>query len=296
MSPFIDSILQAVMVEGLIYGLLAMGVFMTFRILDFPDLTVDGSFTTGAAAMAVSMGAGIPLWLGFLIAFFSGAMAGTVTAFIHNKLKVPGLLASILTMTMLYSINMRIMGKANYPVLRVPTLLKKLVNLFGEGHEKSLLYIGLFLLIILIVIGLLTLFFHTDLGLMMGAMGNNEQLVITQGMNPEHLKIIGLSLSNGLVALTGAYLVQYQKFADINMGVGIIIVGLASVMLGEFLIPTRKIHWLLIRAVLGSIVYKGLMFLARTNDFLQPTDFKLISGVLIILILIVTNYKKRSRA
>ncbi len=287
--------IEGILVEGLIYGVLALGVFITFRILDFPDLTVDGSFPLGAAVMTKCLIVGVPLPLTFLLTFICGALAGSITALIHNKLKVPSLLASILTMIMLYSVNMRIMGAPFLSLNRVPTLLSKVVNLTSSVlPNREITYLLFFLIIIIITIFLLDLFFHTDMGLCLGAMGDNEQMIINQGMNPEHLKVIGLSLSNGLVAVTGAFVAQYQKFADINMGIGVVVIGLASVMLGEFVLKSNRISLLLIRVVIGATIYRGILFVARIFD-IRPTDNKLLTGLLIVGILIITKFNKGAK-
>ncbi|MBF9016045.1 MULTISPECIES: ABC transporter permease [unclassified Oceanispirochaeta] len=287
--------IEGILVEGLIFGILALAVFITFRILDFPDLTVDGSFPLGAVTAGSCLLAGMHPIPALLIAFLAGAMAGTVTAVIHNKLKVPNLLAGILTMTMLYSINIRILGnRANLPLLKVRTIVDVITDLTGSylSYTGSLLL--LFLLVFIIIKVLLDQFFLTDMGLSLGAMGNNEQMIITLGVNPETMKIIGLSLSNGLVALSGAFFAQYQGFADVNMGQGVVVSGLAMVMLGEFLIRSNNIQILTFRALLGAILYKAIMFYGRYYGYyihLTPNDLKLLTGLLIILSLIISKSK-----
>lgn len=285
--------LEGIFVEGLIYGIVALGVLITYRVLDFPDLSVDGTFPLGAAVMVQSILSGIPLTVAFLLVFLSGAAAGSVTALIHNKLKVPSLLASILTMTMLYSVNMRIMKAPFVSLNKVPTLLTKF-TLLTEGifPNRALSYFVLFLTIIIILIFILNRFFHTDMGLCLGALGDNEQMIINQGMNPDHLKIIGLALSNGLVSLAGGFVAQYQKFADINMGIGIVVIGLASVMIGELVIRSNKISLLLVRVVIGATIYRGILFLSRPL-LIYPTDHKLFTGLLIIIILVITKFNKK---
>ncbi len=287
--------IEGIFVEGLIYGIMALGVFFTFRILDFPDLTVDGSFPLGGVIMAMAVKSGMNLGFALTLAFSGGILAGVVTAEIHNRLRVPHLLAGILTMTMLYSINIRILaGRANLPLLRVETLITK-VEAMAEGILSPEIAVLIFcILVVLIIKGLLDLFFLTDMGLTFGALGNNEQMVITQGVNPATLKIIGVGLSNGLVALSGAFACQYQGFADVNMGQGIVIAGLASVMLGEFILKSNKISVLTLRVVLGAILYKAIMYMGRYYGYyihMTPGDLKLISGILIIASLILTNYK-----
>jgi putative ABC transport system permease protein len=233
---------------------------------------------------------------GLVLAFCGGVSAGFVTAAIHNKLKVPHLLAGILTMTMLYSVNIRILSnRANLPLLRVDTILTR-VHSACEGILSP--EIASLIFFILVVLGLklaLDLFFLTDLGLVFGALGNNEQMVRVQGVNPATLKLIGVGLSNGLVALSGAFAAQYQGFADVNLGQGIVVSGLASVMLGEFLIKSNRIWALTLRVVLGAILFKAIMYLGRYYGYyinMTPNDLKLITGLLIIVSLAISNYKR----
>ncbi len=289
--------IEGIFVEGLIYGIMGLGVFITFRILDFPDLTVDGSFPLGAALMAIFIVKGYHLWLALLIAFGGGAAAGVVTALIHNKLKVPHLLAGILTMTMLYSVNIRILGnRANVPLLRHETLFTDVITWSGGLIPKAFASLIFLIIVLMVIKGLLDLFFHTDLGLTLGALGDNQQMVISQGVNPEMLKIIGVGLSNGLVAVSGAFAAQYQGFADVGLGQGIIITGLASVMIGEFIFKSNRIGILTLQVILGSIVFKGIMYLGRYYGYyinMTPNDLKLITGLLIILSLIFTKFNLR---
>jgi len=286
-------VVEGIFVEGLVYGLMALGVFITFRILDFPDLTVDGSFPLGAAVMASALVGGMPIWAGLVLAVFAGALAGTVTALIHNELAVPSLLAGILTMTMLYSINIRVLGnKANVSLLKERHLITALLDLTENVMGSDVAQLILFGSIAGIAVLLLNLFFHTDLGLTLGALGGNERMVVAQGSNPKVLKIIGVGLSNSLVALSGAFTAQYQGFADAGLGVGMVVSGLAMVMIGEFLIRSNRIHWLLIRVIAGAILYKAIMFGGRYYGYmirLTPNDLKLITGLLIIGSLIVTK-------
>ena len=288
--------IEGIFVEGLIYGVMVLGVFITFRVLDFPDLTVDGSFPLGAAVMAIMVANGQNLILATLLAFVAGTIAGMITATIHNKLHVPNLLAGILTMTMLWSINIRVLGnKPNLPLIRQTTILTIVADwLDFLPSEWSMLIF--FVVLTLLVKTLLDVFFRTDLGLTLGAMGNNQQMVVTQGVNPETLKLIGVGLSNGLVALSGAFVAQYQGFADVNLGQGIIIAGLASVMIGEFILRSNRIGTLTLRVILGSIVFRGLMYLGRYYGYyvnLTPNDLKLITGILIVISLIITKIRKR---
>ncbi len=287
--------IEGIFVEGLIYAIMALGVFLTFRILDFPDLTVDGSFPMGAVIMAMALTGGYGIMLGLLLAFIGGLLAGFVTATIHNKLGVPHLLAGILTMTMLYSVNIRILqNKANLPLLRIETVMTQVADVARGWIPEGYAYLIFFLIVVLMIKLMLNIFFMTDLGLTLGALGSNEQMVITQGVNPKLLKLIGVGLSNGLVAVSGAFTAQYQGFADVNLGQGIVITGLASVMIGEFIFKSSRISVLTLRVILGSIVFKAIMYLGRYYGYyihMTPNDLKLIAGILIIASLAVTNYK-----
>ncbi|MFA7565394.1 MAG: ABC transporter permease [Alkalispirochaeta sp.] len=286
---------EAILVEGLLYGIMALGVFITFRILDFPDLSVDGTFPLGAVIMAVSIVNGVPLALALLLAFAGGTAAGAVTATIHNKLGVPNLLAGILTMTMLWSVNIRILGnRANLSLLRNETILSAVTERLEMVMPRQWAVFLFFVAVGLGVKFLLDLFFHTDMGLTLGAMGDNQQMVVSQGVNPEWMKVIGVGLSNGLVAVSGAFAAQFQGFADVNMGQGIVVSGLASVMIGEFLLRSNKIGVLTFRVLLGSIVYRGIMYLGRYYGYhinLTPNDLRLLTGLLIVGSLIVSRYR-----
>jgi putative ABC transport system permease protein len=293
--------IEAILVEGLIYGIMVLGVFITFRVLDFPDLTVDGSFPLGAALMVQCILLGTNIWLALLVAFIGGVLAGVTTALIHNHLKVPNLLAGILTMTMLYSINIRILGnRANVPVLKQETILSKVSELFSGSLPDEYVMLIFFVIVVGIIKVLVDLFFRTDLGMTMGAMGNNEQMVISQGVNPKTLKTIGVGLSNGLVAVSGAFAAQYLGFADVGLGQGIIISGLASVMIGEFLVmKSNRIGVLTLCAISGSVLFHGVMYLGRYYGYLiemTPNDLNLIKGLLIIVLLVITQSKKLKKA
>ncbi len=293
--------IEGILVEGLIYGIMVLGVFITFRVLDFPDLTVDGSFPLGAALMVQCLLLGVNGWLALLAAFFGGVIAGIVTALIHNHLKVPNLLAGILTMTMLYSINIRILGnRANVPIIDQKTILSDISSRLSGTIPDEYILMLFFVIVALVVKLLIDLFFRTDLGMTIGAMGNNEQMIICQGINPKTLKTIGLGLSNGLVAVSGAFAAQYLGFADVGLGQGIIISGLASVMIGEFLImKSNRIAVLTLCALAGSILFHAVMYVGRYYGYvihMTPNDLNLIKGLLIIILLIVTQSRKLNMA
>ncbi|MCL2478567.1 MAG: ABC transporter permease, partial [Treponema sp.] len=278
--------LEGILIEGFIYGIMALGVFISFRVLNFADLTVDGSFPLGSAIMVVTLLRGAPTPLSFLLAFAGGCLAGLVTSLIHTRLKVPDLLSGILTMTMLYSINLRIMGnRANISLLRFATFFDRIKDLAAPIGGMWGVVIFCFVIAILIKFAL-DVFFHTDYGLAMGALGSNPQMVVSQGMNPDILKMSGICLANGMAALSGALTALYQGFADVGLGTGIIILGLASLMLGELVIRSNRIGLQTLRVLAGSIIYRALMYLVRDYGYhikMTPNDFKLITGILIIL-------------
>ncbi|MDR0586956.1 MAG: ABC transporter permease [Treponema sp.] len=284
---------ESILIEGFIYGIMVLGVFTTFRVLNFADMTVDGSFPLGSALMVVFLLKGFPAPVCLVIAFMGGAAAGSVTAFIHTRLKVPDLLSGILTMTMLYSINLRIMSnRANLSLLRVDTLFNRIGSFF-ESSIGGLWGVALYCIVVaLIVKFLLDIFFHTDYGLTMGALGANPQLVISQGMNPDVIKISGICLSNGMVAVSGALTSMFQGFADVSLGTGIIVSGLASLMLGELIIRSNRIGLQTLRVLVGSVIYRALMYLARDYGYhirMTPNDFKLITGLLIVFCIVLSK-------
>jgi putative ABC transport system permease protein len=289
--------IEGIFVEGCIYGIMALGVFITFRVLDFPDLTVDGTFPLGAAIMAAFLINGYNLFLALFLAFLGGTLAGMLTAVMHNELKIPNLLAGILTMILLYSVNLRILGTSNVSLLNVQTILSGVVGILGPlfGFSREISYMIFFIVVIFTIKLALDLFFRTDLGITLGALGNNQQMIVSQGVNPKMLKIIGVGLSNGLVAVSGAFAAQYQNFADIGLGQGIIIAGLASVMIGEFLIKSNKIFWLTLNVILGSIIFTGVMYGARILifdvPFLAASDLKLVQVALVVGCLAATRVR-----
>ncbi|MBD8042341.1 ABC transporter permease [Arthrobacter sp. Sa2BUA2] len=272
---------------GLIYAVMALGVYLTFRILDFPDLTVDGSFTTGAAVAAVMIINGAPPLAATAAAFGAGLLAGCITGLLHTKGKINGLLAGILTMIALYSINLRIMGKANLPLLREDTLISPLRD---NGYLGGAVAIAVFALLAIGVKLFLDWFLHTDLGLAMQATGDNQEMIRSFGVSTDRMKILGLAVSNGFVALCGALIAQYQGFADIGMGIGLILVGLASVIIGQAVFGSRLIVISTLAVILGSIVYRIVIALALQVGF-NPSDMKLISAVLVVVALVLPQWK-----
>ena len=271
---------------GLLFGIMALGVYLTFRILDFPDLTVDGSITLGAAVAAVLIGKGYSPWLGFIIAPLAGALAGVVTGILHTRFEIAPLLAGILTMTGLYSVNLRIMGRANLPLLGTATLADSLIHL-GVPPKYGWIVFGTILAIIVVVI--LYWLFQTEIGIVLRAIGDNEIMIKSQGVDVDKMKIFGLALSNALVALSGAAIAQLQGFADMGMGVGMIVSGLASVIIGEMLIGTRTILRALFAVVCGSLAYRIIISLVLRMG-LETTDLKLVTAVLVVAALTLPKF------
>ncbi len=270
---------------GLIYGIAALGVYLTFRVLGFPDLTVDGSFTTGGATAAAAIVAGVPPWLAMLMAFGAGAIAGSLTGILHTKGKIDGLLASIIMMIALYSINLHIMGNsAAKPLLGETTMLTPLEEngLLRDNWAGS----GLLLVGVLAVSFVLIWFLHTRTGLALRATGNNSQMATSFRVNTDNQKILGLAISNGLVAVSGAFLAQYQSIADATMGIGLIVIGLASVIVGQAIFGQRRVWQAVLACVAGSILYRWVLQIALGAG-LPASDMKLASAVLVVVALLL---------
>lgn len=266
---------------GLIYAVMAVGVYLTFRVLDFPDLTVDGSFTTGAATAGVLITNGVNPFAASLAGFATGFVAGCITGLLHTKGRIDGLLAGILTMIGLWSINLRIMGSANVPLLTQDSVFTPLDDVMGTWAGVGLLAVGAVVLCLLIV-----WFLSTDLGLSLRATGDNQQMITSFGVSTDFTKILTLALSNGLVGLCGALIAQYQGFADISMGIGLILVGLASVILGQAVLPQSRLWMAVVAVALGSVIYRLIIF-AALQVGLNPNDMKLITALLVIVALLV---------
>lgn len=286
----------SIIIEGLIYGIMVLGVFMSYRVLNFCDMTVDGAFPMGGCILAACLTIGINPVVALFLAFLGGILAGLCTTVIYTKLKIPDLLAGILVMTMLYSINLRIMSnKANISFLKIATPFSKITE-FCETHFASFpAELGICLFLIIFVIALkwvMDIFYHTDLGLTMGALGANQQMIVSQGVNPQIVRGIGICVGDGLAAVSGAFAAMYNGFADVGSGTGVIVSGLASLMLGEFIIRSNKIGMQTLRVLIGSIIYRGIMYIGRSYGFvigLTSNDLKLITGLLIIICLIVSK-------
>ncbi len=279
--------------QGLIFGIMAIGVYLTFRILNFPDLTVDGSFTLGGATAATLIVNGVNPWIATLAAMVTGALAGTITGILHTKGKINGLLAGILTMIALYSINLRVMGKANVPLLRQDTIVTTIKYNSWVGDVRWLQNLALVLAfagIVLMLKLVIDWFLHTDLGMSIRATGDNSRMIGSLGVNTDKTIIIGLALANGLVGLAGSITAQFQGFADVQMGVGMIVIGLATVIIGEVVFGSRSIFRATLAVVGGAIIYRFVVAGALYFDILDPNDMKLITAILVILALTLPRF------
>ena len=276
---------------GLVYAFVALGVYLAFRVLDFPDLTVDGTFPLGAAVTAVLIMAGFNPWLAAVVAMVAGALAGLVTAALNVRFKILNLLASILTMIALFSVNLRVMGRPNVALLSVDTML---TPFYGNGLRDFMVR-PLFLLVLAIVALIVVWrYLESDAGLAMRATGANARMARAQGINTDRQIYMGIALSNALVALGGALFAQTNGFADVTSGVGTIVVGLAAVIIGETLFGTRRILIALIGCVVGSIVYRIAIQLALSSDSLglQASDLNLVTAVLVTFALVLPRLKR----
>ena len=279
--------------EGLAFGFLALGVYLTFRVLAFPDLTVDGSFVLGAAVAGVLIVNGMNPFLATLAALGAGLCAGLVTSLLNTKLRIPALLASILVMVGLYSINLRIMGRPSLPLLREVTMFS-LASKF-LGLETRLVYqLVVAGVLAVIVFFILNWFLRTEIGLALRATGDNEQMVRGAGVDTDKTTILGVSIANGLVAFSGGVVAQAQGFVDVNMGIGMIIIGLASVIIGEAIFRPKGVARLLLAVLGGTFVYRLVLSLALRLG-MAPGDLKLITAVIVIIALAVPYLQKRIR-
>jgi len=277
---------------GLIFSLVGLGVFISFRLLRFPDLTVDGSFPLGGAVCAVLIVQGANPWLATLAATAAGAAAGLLTGWLNVRLKIMDLLASILMMIALYSVNLRIMGGPNVPLIVEPTLFTRLQP---EGIADYAMRPLLLLCIVLGIKWLLDWFFATEQGLAIRATGSNPRMARAQGVHTGAMTLLGMALANALVGLAGALFAQTQGGSDISMGVGTIVVGLAAVIVGESLLPSRRMALATLAVVLGAVVYRFFIALALNSDFigLRAQDLNLVTAVLVTLALVLPQWRRK---
>ena len=272
---------------GFLYAFLALGTYITYKVYNFPDITVDGSFTTGAAVASVLIINGTNPFLAVLVSFAAGAVAGFITGFFHTKFKINGLLAGILVMTGLYSINLRIMGKSNIPLLNSPGFVT-IFEEYNPGINHELWILILISLMMIIIWLLLSRFFQTDLGVTMRATGDNPVMVSASGINTDKMKIFGIAMANGFVGLSGGFVAQYQGFSDIGMGVGAVVTSLAAVIIGEAIIRHRSIFLKILSVIIGSLIFRLMVALALLVG-LDPNDLKLITAIFVLLTLIASG-------
>lgn len=289
--------------SGLIYAIMALGVYLTFRILDFPDLTVDGSFVTGGAVVALSIMNGVSPIIATILAAAAGFIAGCFTGLLHTKGKINALLSGILMMTALYSINLRIMGQPNLSIINenvvfdsinslientgITTLLNNLLAVVGIEQFPPTWGIVILMVVVTLMIKVLTDFYlKTEVGLALQAIGDNKQMIRSLSANTDSLTIIGVGISNGMVALAGALIAQQGGFADVGMGIGMIVIGLASVIIGEALFGKKTVARATFAVIGGAIIYRIIVTMALRVDFMDTGDMKLMTALIVILSLV----------
>ncbi|MBS0391660.1 MAG: ABC transporter permease [Comamonadaceae bacterium] len=285
------SLLGAVEI-GLIFSLVALGVYISFRLLRFPDLTVDGSFPLGGAVCAILIANGTNPWIATLAAMAAGAAAGLITGWLNVKLKIMDLLASILIMIALYSVNLRIMGGPNVPLINDTTLFTLLQPESIPDYVARPMV--LFVVVVLVKL-LLDWFFATERGLAIRATGSNARMARAQGVNTGGMVLLGMAISNALVGLAGALFAQTQGGSDISMGIGTIVIGLAAVIVGESILPSRRIAWATLAVVVGAIVYRFFIAAALNSDFigLKAQDLNLVTAALVTVALVIPQIKRK---
>lgn len=286
------SLIITTMEQGLIYGILALGVYITYKILDFPDLTVDGSFPLGGAVGAALITKGMSPFLALLLAFLAGALAGMLTGLIHVKGKVRDLLAGIIMMTALWTVNLRIAGTANVPLFSQKTIFKN--DLIDRMFPGTLRNYATLALIFVIAVGaklLLDLYLGTKSGFLLRAAGDNDKLVTSLAKDAGNVKIIGLAIANGLVALAGCVFCQEERVFEISMGTGAMVIGLASVIIGTSLFRKLPFFKTTTAVFFGAVIYKLCVGIAIKN--FEPRDMKLITAVLFLVILLISTERKR---
>lgn len=277
--------MQGALSQGVLWGLMALGVYITFRILDIADLTVDGSFATGGAVCAVCVVNGVDPILALLLATIAGTVAGFVTGFLHTKCEIPAILAGILTQIGLYSINLRIMGRSNTPLLKSETLFKNISEMTGLSSTWTALIIGI--IVSVVIVAILYWYFGTEIGSAIRATGNNEQMVRALGVNTSVTKILGLMIGNALISLSGALVTQSQGYADIKMGIGAIVIGLASIVIGEVIFGQKgNFAFRLTSIIVGSIIYRIIVAIVLQMG-MNTDDLKLLTAILVAIALSV---------
>lgn len=286
------SLILSSLSQGLLWSIMAIGVYLTFRILDIADLTAEGSYPLGAAICTTGIVSGVSPLLATFLAFVGGLLAGLVSGLVHTKLKIPALLTGIITLTGLYSVNLKVLGRANVALLRQRTLVTQLYDL-GFTKLAAVLIMGF--VFVTIVILLLALLMKTQLGLALRSTGDNNPMSEANGIKTDQMKIMGYMLSNGLIALCGALLCQNNGYADLNAGVGTIVIGLASIIIAEVMIRQLSIGWRLASIVLGSIVYRLIILAILAIPGMDADLVKLFSAMLLAAVLFVPELQQRLR-
>ncbi|MCK1214909.1 ABC transporter permease [Streptococcus uberis] len=276
--------------QGLLWSVMAIGVYLTFRILDIADLTAEGSYPLGAAICASSIVSGMNPLLATLLAFLGGLLAGLMSGFIHTKLKIPALLTGIISLTALYSINLKVLGKANVALLGQKTLVSQLYDMGFTKTASVMIVGGIF---VGLVIVLLTLLMKTQIGLALRSTGDNIPMSEANGIQTDHMKLLGYMLSNGLIALCGALLCQNNGYADLNAGVGTIVIGLASIIIAEVVIRNLSIGWRLLSVVLGSVIYRLIILAILSIPGMDADLVKLFSAMLLAAVLYLPEWQAK---
>ncbi len=295
-SPQLTALLVNIFEQGFLFGFLGLGVLITFRFFRFPDLTAEGSYPLGGAVAATLLVAHINPFLATGLAALMGALAGTVTALIHTRLKINNIVSGIIVMTAIYSVNLRVMGRANTPLLDTPSVFGDVIDrlrMAGLAAPSDAMANIAFLLGLLALASLaLVAFLKTDLGLAVRATGENEMMIRSLGVNTDNTKILGLAISNGIIALSGALVAQDHGFADIGMGIGILVTGAAAVLIGEAIFGDRNVEVWVLAVVVGVIIYRLLVALALRAG-LQPNDVKFITAVLLLVALSAPRWHRQ---
>lgn len=287
MSLILSSISQ-----GLLWSVMVIGVYLTFRILDIADLTAEGSYPLGGAICATLIVQGVNPILATVLAFLGGALAGLVAGLLHTKLGIPSLLTGIVVLTGLYSVTLKVLGRANLALLKQTTLVSQLRDL-GLDKTSAVLLIGL--VVVALVLGLLVVLLNTEIGLALRSTGDNMPMSTANGINTDTMLMLGYALSNGLIALCGALLAQNNGYADINSGVGTIVIGLASIILAEVLVRDLTIGWRLASIVLGAILYRLILLVILSLPGVDADMVKLFSALLLATVLYLPNLQKKAR-
>lgn len=292
----LEALVRTMFEQGFLFAFLGLGVLITFRFFRFPDLTAEGSYPLGGAVVSTLIVSGWDPFSATLAAMLAGSSAGVVTALVHTKLKINNIIAGIIVMTALYTVNLRIMGAANVPLLDQPSIVGEVVgvlNLFGLGLRENAISTIPVIFALLVAAGIaLVWFFRTDLGLVVRATGQNEAMILSLGVDIDKTKIVGLALSNGFIALSGALVAQNHGFSDIGMGIGILVAGAAAVLIGETIFGDRTVAWWVVAAIVGMLIYQFLAA-AALRVGLTANDLKLVTAVLLLSALAIPRFRVR---